>query len=359
MARGQCHLDESNEQMIELTAPQIDYLSSQRLGRIATAGADGKPHVVPTSFRYHPDLGTIDIGGLHVATTKKYRDVQANAWAAIVVDDLVSTDPWTPRMLEIRGRAEAIETGGADLGPGFGDAFIRLLLRRSTASASSDRPPLSQSPQQNPGSLRTARRSERRDATRRGREERGLRWSSDDEVERRVLRRGRRLRRPRAPSRCLAADPDERRAGHGLGEWPPQRHGLRVGDDGVPCTALFHDFGASGTATHDLLVAAGEFGLSFCSDAQAHLSHVSGSNSLHDVDKWQLADFPTYPAQRIGAPMIDDAVLNVECRIVGTHRLGHTLFIGEAVWVRYDPAKSPLIFHGGKYFQVGAQLLKP
>ena len=67
-----------------------------------------------------------DIGGHHVATTKKYRDVQANPWAAMVVDDLVSTDPWTPRMLEIRGRAEAIATGGSDLGPGFGDAFIRL-----------------------------------------------------------------------------------------------------------------------------------------------------------------------------------------------------------------------------------------
>src|SRR5262249_49867049 len=55
-------------------------------------------------------------------------------------------------------------------------------------------------------------------------------------------------------------------------------------------------------ATHDLLVAAGEFGLSFCSDTQAHLSHVSGSNSLHDGDKWQLADFPTYAAERIAAP---------------------------------------------------------
>jgi len=29
-------------------------------------------------------------------------------------------------MLEIRGRAEAVPTGGADLGPGFGEAFIRL-----------------------------------------------------------------------------------------------------------------------------------------------------------------------------------------------------------------------------------------
>jgi len=112
--------------MVTLTQPQIEYLATQRLGRLATAGADGKPHVVPTSFRYNAELGTLDLGGRHVATTKKYRDVQANPWAALVVDDLASTDPWTPRMLEVRGRAEAIASGGAHLGPGFGEGFIRL-----------------------------------------------------------------------------------------------------------------------------------------------------------------------------------------------------------------------------------------
>jgi pyridoxamine 5'-phosphate oxidase family protein len=112
--------------MPDLTTAQIDYLATQRLGRIATAGRDGRPHVVPTSFRFNPDLGTVDVGGMHVSTTKKYRDVQANGFAAIVVDDLVSTDPWTPRMLEIRGRAEAVPSGGAHLGPGFDDGFIRI-----------------------------------------------------------------------------------------------------------------------------------------------------------------------------------------------------------------------------------------
>jgi pyridoxamine 5'-phosphate oxidase family protein len=112
--------------MTTLTRAQIEYLGSQRLGRLATAGADRKPHVVPTSYRYNAELGTLDLGGLHVATTKKYRDVQANPWAALVVDDLASTDPWTPRMLEIRGRAEAVPSGGGHLGPGFGDGFIRL-----------------------------------------------------------------------------------------------------------------------------------------------------------------------------------------------------------------------------------------
>jgi pyridoxamine 5'-phosphate oxidase family protein len=112
--------------MTTLTTAQIEYLAGQRLGRIATTGADGKPHVVPTSFRYNRDLGTVDVGGHHVATTKKYRDVQANPWAAIVVDDLISTDPWRPRMLEIRGRAETVANGGAGLGPGFGESFIRI-----------------------------------------------------------------------------------------------------------------------------------------------------------------------------------------------------------------------------------------
>jgi pyridoxamine 5'-phosphate oxidase family protein len=110
----------------ELTSSHVEYLAGQLLGRLATAGADHKPHVVPTSFRYNAELGTVDVGGHHVATTKKYRDVQTSGWAAIVVDDLVSTDPWTPRFLEVRGRAEAIPTGGAHLGPGFGEAFIRI-----------------------------------------------------------------------------------------------------------------------------------------------------------------------------------------------------------------------------------------
>jgi pyridoxamine 5'-phosphate oxidase family protein len=108
------------------TAAEVEYLTTQRLGRLATVGADGRPHVVPVSFRYNPDLDSIDVGGHNFATRKKYRDVQANPWAAIVVDDLASTDPWRPRMLEIRGRVEVLPDGGATLGPGFDDAMIRI-----------------------------------------------------------------------------------------------------------------------------------------------------------------------------------------------------------------------------------------
>src|SRR3954471_19657271 len=108
--------------MTEISAAHIEYMAGQRLGRLPPPRAHHKPHVAPTSFRYNAELGTLDMGGLRVAETKKYRDVQANGWAAIVVDDLASVEPWHPRFLEIRGRAEAIPTGGSHLGPGFGEA---------------------------------------------------------------------------------------------------------------------------------------------------------------------------------------------------------------------------------------------
>jgi Pyridoxamine 5'-phosphate oxidase len=72
------------------TPAEIAYLQSQRLGRLATVGADGQPHVVPVSFRYNPDLGTIDIGGHDFAKRKKFRDVQQNPRVAFVIDDLAS-----------------------------------------------------------------------------------------------------------------------------------------------------------------------------------------------------------------------------------------------------------------------------
>jgi pyridoxamine 5'-phosphate oxidase family protein len=45
---------------------------------------------------------------LRLARTKKFRDVGRGGRAAIVIDDLVSVDPWQPRGIEVRGRAEAI-----------------------------------------------------------------------------------------------------------------------------------------------------------------------------------------------------------------------------------------------------------
>lgn len=116
--------------MSHFTAAEIAYLQSQRLGRIATVGPDGQPHVVPVGFRYNPELDTIDIGGHDFAKRKKYRDVQRNPRVAFVVDDLASVSPWRPRMLEIRGTAEVLGSGGDHVIPGFDQEMFRIHPRR-------------------------------------------------------------------------------------------------------------------------------------------------------------------------------------------------------------------------------------
>ena len=88
---------------------EIDYLAGGRqLGRIATVGADGTPHVVPVAWIYNAVRDTIDVGGHELERTKKFHDVARSGRAAIVIDDLASTDPWHPRGIEVRGRGEAI-----------------------------------------------------------------------------------------------------------------------------------------------------------------------------------------------------------------------------------------------------------
>jgi pyridoxamine 5'-phosphate oxidase family protein len=83
-------------------------VGGHQLGRLATVGADGTPHVVPVAWIYNAARDTIDIGGAELERTKKFRDVARTGRAAIVIDDMASTDPWRPRGIEVRGRGEAI-----------------------------------------------------------------------------------------------------------------------------------------------------------------------------------------------------------------------------------------------------------
>jgi pyridoxamine 5'-phosphate oxidase family protein len=85
------------------------YLSEFRLGRIATVGRDGTPHVAPVGWSYDPEQDVLEIGGRDFARSKKYRDAERSGRAAIVIDDLAGVDPWRPRGIEIRGGAEVLD----------------------------------------------------------------------------------------------------------------------------------------------------------------------------------------------------------------------------------------------------------
>jgi pyridoxamine 5'-phosphate oxidase family protein len=110
--------------MSVFTDKERDYIAGQRLGRIATVGPDGQPHVVPTSFRYNAEQDAIDVGGLRMSRTKKLRDVQRTGRASIVIDDVLP--PWQPRMIEIRGTAAVLPEGGQALNERFEGTIVRI-----------------------------------------------------------------------------------------------------------------------------------------------------------------------------------------------------------------------------------------
>ncbi len=110
--------------MGRFTPEEIAYLRSQRLGRLATIGANGDLHVVPVGFRYNPEHDTIDIGGHNCVTSKKYRDALRHGRVAFVVDDVLP--PWKPRFVEVRGTVRAEALGGTEIMPTFPPEILRV-----------------------------------------------------------------------------------------------------------------------------------------------------------------------------------------------------------------------------------------
>ncbi|HEV2581631.1 MAG TPA: PPOX class F420-dependent oxidoreductase [Ktedonobacteraceae bacterium] len=110
--------------MSKFTDIELEYLRSQRLGRLATINKNGEPQIAPVTFLYNAELDAIDIGGLYNGESQKFRNVARNGLASFVIDDVLP--PFQPRGVEIRGRAEALPTGGQSISPNFSPALIRL-----------------------------------------------------------------------------------------------------------------------------------------------------------------------------------------------------------------------------------------
>ena len=94
--------------MSAFTPAEVAYLRSQPLMRFASASPSGRPDVAPVVFQVDGD--DIVTGGFDITHTVRYRNVEANPRVSVVVDDLASTDPWSPRGVKIIGTA-VIEDG--------------------------------------------------------------------------------------------------------------------------------------------------------------------------------------------------------------------------------------------------------
>jgi pyridoxamine 5'-phosphate oxidase family protein len=91
--------------------PEVEYLKSQNLARIATVSDQLQPDVAPVVYEF--DGEHFYIGGKEQTKTNKYQNVQrGNRKVALVVDDLESVQPWKPRGIKLYGTAEIEEREG-------------------------------------------------------------------------------------------------------------------------------------------------------------------------------------------------------------------------------------------------------
>ena len=97
--------------MAPFTQAELDYLASQHLMRFATASAAGKPDVAPVGFAVDGD--DLVSSGFDITRTVRYRNVERNPRAAVVIDDLATVDPWTPRGIKVIGAVVVEDAGGS------------------------------------------------------------------------------------------------------------------------------------------------------------------------------------------------------------------------------------------------------
>jgi pyridoxamine 5'-phosphate oxidase family protein len=93
---------------ITLTDTERAYVQSQPLGRLATVDAIGAPQNNPVGVFLDEDTGDLVIGGGAMGASRKFRNIRTNPQVALVIDDIVSMDPWTVRGIEMRGTAVAL-----------------------------------------------------------------------------------------------------------------------------------------------------------------------------------------------------------------------------------------------------------
>lgn len=109
---------------MSFTDEEIAYLRSQPIARVATLSAEGQPDVVPLAFEFDGTFFWVGGSGPTVVDTRKFRNVRSgNHQVALVIDDMVSFDPFIARGIRIYGHAEQPFHRDGMVGPG---TYLRI-----------------------------------------------------------------------------------------------------------------------------------------------------------------------------------------------------------------------------------------
>lgn len=89
--------------------------------------------------------------------------------------------------------------------------------------------------------------------------------------------------------------------------------------------------------THTVINEAREFSVNFLSYDQAKVAAIMGRKSGRDVDKISLAGLNLTEPKIIQSPLIAEAYVSLECRLIEVRSYGdHDLFVGQVVAVQVE-----------------------
>jgi len=109
----------------------------------------------------------------------------------------------------------------------------------------------------------------------------------------------------------------------------------------------------------EVLRKVGECVIAFPSENQGKETLLFGTKSGRDTDKLALSGIATSQAKKVNAFLLDDAVANFECRIIGEFPTGdHVIFVGEIIAAHVNPDPVGRLYTVGKGYVMSGITVK-
>ena len=112
-----------------------------------------------------------------------------------------------------------------------------------------------------------------------------------------------------------------------------------------------------------------EFVINLTTEKMAFATDYCGVKSGRDVDKFKETKLTREQASHVGAPLIKESPVSIECRVREIQELGsHSLFLSDVLAVhvesdymdekgKFDLAKAqPMVYSHGEYYGIGKKL---
>jgi flavin reductase (DIM6/NTAB) family NADH-FMN oxidoreductase RutF len=159
-----------------------------------------------------------------------------------------------------------------------------------------------------------------------------------------------------------------------LGETPEEYNIITISWTGTICSdpPMCYISVRPGRHSYDILKRTGEFVINLTTKDLAYSTDWCGVRSGRQYNKFEEMNLTPGKASKINAPTIEEAPINIECKVFEVKKLGtHDMFMAEVVNVKADETfidpktgafmlskANPIAYSHGQYYELGKRIGK-